>query len=309
MLSPEQKRRWEKERDSLQELWELQHEKVVFLRKKLALESDTAREFQLKKQLESEEVNLYNLKNNLEKIEQKLILIESATKEDQTQVINDWRPFAPQFDVWMETKDEFLPEFIQSFPKTALPIIIVTGCLGSGKSSLINEILKNLAQKNLKGGVIVAEFGKVAIFSDIVYKYQSYQSSHNHTINNALLEQVYKVLVRKEKIDYLIVETDGLSDILEIIFTFLSTELRDLTRLDSIITVVNAANYSLDLFKSDSALKQITYSDVILLNKADLVYEATLIQLERKINEVKNSARILRTQRSQVPLPLILDVH
>ncbi|HIK07158.1 MAG TPA: GTP-binding protein [Trichormus sp. M33_DOE_039] len=208
----------------------------------------------------------------------------------------------------METKDEFLPEFIQSFPKTSLPIIIVTGCLGSGKSSFINEILKNLAQKNLKTGVIVAEFGKVAILSDIVYRYQHHQSSHNYTISDALLEQVYKVLGRKEKIDYLIVETHGFSDILEIMLTFMSTKLRDLTRLVSVINVVNAANYSLDLFKSDSALKQITYSDVILLNKTDLVDEATLIKLERKINEVNNSARIVRTQRSQAPLPLILDV-
>jgi G3E family GTPase len=90
--------------------------------------------------------------------------------------------------------------------------------------------------------------------------------------------------------------------------TFLGTELRDLTRLDSIITVVDAANYSLDLFNSQAAYSQIAYGDVIILNKADLVDEPTLQELERKIGEIKEDARILRTIRSEVPLPLILSV-
>jgi G3E family GTPase len=128
------------------------------------------------------------------------------------------------------------------------------------------------------------------------------------TINNDLVDAVYKVLEREEKLDYLVVETTGLADPLPVALTFLGTELRDLTRLDSIITVVDAANYSLDLFNSQAAYSQIAYGDVIILNKADLVDEAKLDELERKINEVKEGARILRTTRSQIPLPLILSV-
>jgi G3E family GTPase len=90
--------------------------------------------------------------------------------------------------------------------------------------------------------------------------------------------------------------------------TFLGSELRDLTRLDSIITVVDAANYSLDLFNSQAAHSQIVYGDVILLNKVDLVDEATLTILEKKIHDVKEGARIIRTKNSQVPLALILSV-
>jgi G3E family GTPase len=90
--------------------------------------------------------------------------------------------------------------------------------------------------------------------------------------------------------------------------TFLGSELRDLTRLDSIITVVDAANYSLDLFNSEAALSQITYGDVIILNKTDLVDETTLQELEKKINNIKEGSRIIRTTKSQVPLPLILSV-
>jgi G3E family GTPase len=90
--------------------------------------------------------------------------------------------------------------------------------------------------------------------------------------------------------------------------TFLGTELRDLTRLDSIVTVVDAANYSLDLFNSEAALSQIQYGDIILLNKTDLVDEADLDLLEVKIRDIKQGARILRTTRSQVSIPLILSV-
>ncbi|MFM6278588.1 MAG: CobW family GTP-binding protein, partial [Dolichospermum sp.] len=128
------------------------------------------------------------------------------------------------------------------------------------------------------------------------------------TINNDLVDAVYKVLAREEKLDYLVVETTGLADPLPVAMTFLASELRDLTRLDSIITVVDAANYSLDLFNSEAALSQITYGDVILLNKTDLVDETTLQELEKKINNIKEGSRIIRTTKSQVSLPLIMSV-
>jgi Putative GTPases (G3E family) len=86
--------------------------------------------------------------------------------------------------------------------------------------------------------------------------------------------------------------------------TFLGTELRDLTRLDSIVTVVDAANYSLDLFNSQAAYSQIAYADIIILNKTDLVEEADLDLLEVKIRDVKEGARILRTVKIASSLPL-----
>ncbi|NES69294.1 MAG: GTP-binding protein, partial [Okeania sp. SIO2D1] len=105
-----------------------------------------------------------------------------------------------------------------------------------------------------------------------------------------------------------VVETTGLADPLPVALTFLGTELRDMTRLDSIITLVDAANYSLDLFNSQAAHSQIFYSDIILLNKTDLVEEKNLDLLEVKIRDVKKDARIMRTSQSQVALPLILSV-
>ena len=106
----------------------------------------------------------------------------------------------------------------------------------------------------------------------------------------------------------MVVETTGLADPLPVALTFLGTDLRDLTRLDSIVTLVDAENFSLDLFNSEAAQSQIAYGDIILLNKADLVDEADLDALEVRVRDIKAGARILRTIRGQVPLPLVLSV-
>lgn len=210
-----------------------------------------------------------------------------------------------------------MPSAITSEPhamentKQGLPVTIITGFLGSGKTTLLNHILTN--QQGVKTAVLVNEFGEIGIDNELVVSTEDNMVELSNgciccTINNDLVDAVYQVLDREEKLDYLVVETTGLADPLPVAMTFLGSELRDLTRLDSIITVVDAANYSLDLFNSQAALSQITYGDVILLNKTDLVAEPTLQELEKKINAVKEGARIIRTKNSQVPLALILSV-
>lgn len=196
-------------------------------------------------------------------------------------------------------------------PKVGLPVTIITGFLGSGKTTLLNHILTN--QQGVKTAVLVNEFGEIGIDNELIITTEDDMVELSNgciccTINNDLVNAVYKVLERQDGVDYLVVETTGLADPLPVAMTFLGTELRDMTRLDSIITVVDAENFSLDLFNSQAALSQITYGDIILLNKADLVDEAVLDSLEVRIRDMKEGARILRTVKGQVPLGMLLSV-
>jgi G3E family GTPase len=193
-----------------------------------------------------------------------------------------------------------------------LPVTIITGFLGSGKTTLLNHILTN--QQGIKTAVLVNEFGEIGIDNDLIIATSDdtnmVELSNGCvccTINEDLVKEVYKILQRPE-IDYLVVETTGLADPVPLALTFMGTELRDMTRLDSIITLVDSANFSIDLFNSEAALNQITYGDILLLNKTDLVDEADVDLLEVRLRDMKTDARILRTKNSEVSLPMILSV-
>ncbi len=193
-----------------------------------------------------------------------------------------------------------------------LPVTIITGFLGSGKTTLLNHILTQ--QGDLKIALLVNEFGEIGIDNELIRSTEDDMVELNNgciccTINDDLIKAVYNIWEKRDRVDYIIVETTGVADPMPVAMTFLATELADMTRLDSIVSLVDCENFSLDIFEdSQTAYSQIAYGDIILLNKADLVEPAAIDKIEERIHSIREDARILRTTNAQVPLPLILSV-
>jgi G3E family GTPase len=195
-------------------------------------------------------------------------------------------------------------------PEAKLPVTIVTGFLGSGKTTLLNHILQE--NQTRKIAVLVNEFGDINIDSQFLVEFKEDMVELTNgciccTMNDGLQAAVWKILTRREAVDYLLIETTGIADPLPIILTFTGSELWSFTRLDSIITLIDATVFTAEHFESQAAYRQITYGDVLLLNKTDLVSENQLQSLESTIHNIKKGARILHSSYSKVPLEFLLD--
>jgi G3E family GTPase/tetratricopeptide (TPR) repeat protein len=223
-----------------------------------------------------------------------------------------------------EHEKQKISRFIKEFPEPLVPVTIVTGLLGSGKTTFINEVLENIHREDIKVACIVGEFGETSINNDLiitrsehVVELSCYCDYCKNDITEDLVNSVHKVLARSEEISYLVVESEGMADPLPIALTFLGTELRDLTRLDSIITIIDAYNFSIDLLNNEAVQNQINYGDIIILNKfdsvdeayIDLFDEADVDLLEVRIRDMKEGARIIRSSYGKVPLALILGLN
>ena len=192
-----------------------------------------------------------------------------------------------------------------------IPVTIVTGFLGSGKTTLLNHILQN--QKGIRTAVLVNEFGEIGIDNDLIVTTSEDMVELNNgciccSINGELLEAVENIIEKKKEIDYIIVETTGLADPLPIAMTFIGSELKERTRLDSIITVVDAENFNNTFLESEVCKSQLINGDILVINKCDLISEGKVKDLEDKISMIKKDPRILKSKHGEVPLPLLLSV-
>lgn len=191
-----------------------------------------------------------------------------------------------------------------------MPVTIITGALGSGKTTFVNSILT--ADHGLRVGIIVNEFGEVGIDSELIVSSKENMIELANgcvccTVRGDLVEAT-KDLIATKKIDYLLVETSGLAEVIPVAMAFTVGDLEERCELDSIICVIDAENYYDNARRHLSALEQLQASDIVLLNKVDLVKKEQIEEIKADIKKKLPSATIIETVKASAPLKMLLGV-
>jgi G3E family GTPase len=191
-----------------------------------------------------------------------------------------------------------------------IPVTVLTGFLGAGKTTVVNHLLS--VGELGRVAALVNDFGAINIDAALVSTVADEVVQLTNgcvccSINGDLYGAVQRILALADPVDRIVVETTGLADPLPVGLTFLQTDLRARTSLDAVITVVDCANFALDLFASGPALAQIVHGDFIILNKADLVSPEDREALERRIRVIKPRARTLTARQGRVPPEVLFD--
>jgi len=191
-----------------------------------------------------------------------------------------------------------------------IPVTVLTGYLGAGKTTLLNRILSE--QHGKKYAVIVNEFGEIGIDNELVVNADEEVFEMNNgciccTVRGDLVRIIDGLMRRKGKFDAIIVETTGLADPAPVAQTFFMDEqVGAKTKLDAVVTVVDAKWLKDRLKDAPEAKNQIAFADVILLNKTDLVTPAELSEIEARIRGINPYARLHRTERAKIDIAEVL---
>lgn len=192
-----------------------------------------------------------------------------------------------------------------------LPISIISGFLGSGKTTLINNLLSEL--KNKKIAIVENEFGSLGIDSSLIKKNDSdgiYELNNGCICctKNGELEGVLKeISENKKNYDYVIIETTGVASLSPIVSNFFSNPiLVENFQIDSITTIVDCKNFFLHLESEVETKNQIAFADKILINKIDLVESFELKKIKEKVEIINPTATLLECINSNVGVADVL---
>jgi G3E family GTPase len=192
-----------------------------------------------------------------------------------------------------------------------IPLTIVGGFLGAGKTCVLNHILRHASGTSI--AVLVNDFGAVNIDARLIVSVEGETVSLANgcvccTIREDLLTEVIKLCRRERRPEHIVIETSGVSNPLVVAETFLNPAARRFVEPRNVISVLDAElAMSVHTEYRALAMDQIAVADLVIVNKTDLIAPGQLPALRRHIEEISPRARIWETSMGVVPLDLFFD--
>lgn len=184
-------------------------------------------------------------------------------------------------------------------------ITILTGFLGAGKTTFLNHLIKK--NPDTRYAIIENEFGEQGIDSELILRPDDTIVELNNgclccTLNDNLYDILNELFERKDEFDEIIIEATGVADPTGLAEPFVSHPLiKEFFPLQGIICLVDSEQVEQHIQNTEEAIKQITFSDVLLLNKSDLVSEEQLEQLSEKMQRLNPLAQIVLGNKNEFP--------